>query len=61
MTGRTYAAHVYGRNTVKLEANDCKESTFIWCPVYTERKIKEVATAASKIIRFNKGGIMVRA
>ena len=61
MTGRTYASHVYGRNAVKLSTNECREDQFVWCPVYTERITKEATTVVSKIIRFNKGGVMVRA
>lgn len=61
--GRTYASHVYWKNTVKLEINECKENQFIWCPNCTRitNSVKETAVTVSKIIRFNKGGIMVRA
>ncbi len=60
-TGRTYASHVYGKKAVKLEINECKENQFIWCPNYARAAVKEAAVTVSKIIRFNKGGMMVRA
>ena len=59
--GRSFAANVYGKGSVKLEINECKENQFIWCPNCTRVTVKEVAVTVSKIIRFNKGGMMVRA
>ena len=59
--GRTYASHVYGKKSVKLEINECKENQFIWCPNCTRAVAKEVAVTVSRVIRFNKGGMMVRA
>ena len=59
MTNRRYAADVYNK-TVKLTVNKCEEDTFIWCPAYIENIKKETVVAASKVLRFNKGGMMIR-
>lgn len=59
--GRRIAADTYGRNTVELKVNECKENQFIWCPAYVTKVQKEATTVVAKIIRFNKGGVMVRA
>lgn len=58
--GRSFAANVYGSKNVKLSINECKENQFIWCPVYVENVKKEAAVIAAKVIRFNKGGMMIR-
>jgi hypothetical protein len=60
INGRRFAADVYGRKIVKPSINTCNKDTFAWYPSYSVKTQEEITTVVTKILRFNKGGIMVR-